>query len=84
MSLLTDESPEFRACKAAGSRLYDQLKIQGFQLTGIGVGVNATRTSPTIHVMLHHKPRSPKIPETFEGFEVNIVVTGTIRAAEAK
>jgi hypothetical protein len=80
--VLTESSPEFRACKAAGSRLYDQLKNQGFQLTGVGVGVSADRKHPTIHINLHHKPRSPKIPNTFEGFEVDIGVTGTIRPAD--
>ena len=82
MTILTDDSPEFRACKLAGSRLYDQLKNQGFHLTGVGVGVSADRKHPAIHIQLHHKPKSPKVPETFDGFEVNIVVTGTIRALD--
>lgn len=83
-SILSDDSPEFRACKEAGKRLHSQLKDQGFQLTGVGVGVSADQKRPIIHIMLHHKPKSPKIPETFDGFEVNLLVTGTIRPADTQ
>jgi len=79
---LTDDSPEYRACKAAGKRLHAKMKDEGFELTGVGVGISADRKQPAIHIMLHHKPQSPKVPETFEGFEVDIVITGTIRAAD--
>ena len=78
-SILMDSSPDFIRCKEAGKRLYQQLESQGFELTGVGVGVNATRTAPTIYIMLHHKPKSPKVPSEFEGFKVDIAVTGTIR-----
>jgi hypothetical protein len=82
MTMSTDDPPEFRACKEAGKRLYNQLKSQGFQLTGVGIGSSSDQKRPAIHIRLHHKPSSPKVPETFEGFEVNIVVTGTIRPAD--
>ena len=79
-SILTDDSPEYRACKEAGKRLYAKMKDEGFELTGVGIGVSSDRKRPTIHIMLHHKPRSPRVPDNFEGFEVNIEVTGTLRA----
>lgn len=83
-SILTEGSPDFMKCKEAGKRLHAQMKSEGFQLTGVGVGVSADRKHPTIHIMLHHKPKSPKIPETFEGFQVDIVVTGAIRPLKAE
>lgn len=79
-SILTEDSPEYRECKAAGKRLHAKMKDEGFELTGVGVGVSADRKHPTIHILLHHKPQSPKVPNNFEGFEVNIEVTGAIRA----
>jgi predicted Fe-Mo cluster-binding NifX family protein len=79
-SILTEGSPDFIKCKEAGKRLYAKMKDEGFQLSGVGVGISGDRKRPTIHIMLHHKPKSPKVPETFEDYEVDIVVTGTIRA----
>lgn len=77
--VLTDGSPDFIECKKAGKRLYQQLKNQGFELTGVGVGISGDRTALTIHIMLHHKPETPKIPTEFEGFEVDLEITGTIQ-----
>ena len=81
--ILTEDSPAFLDCKRAGKKLHQKLKDQGFALTGVGVGVNGARTHPTIHILLHHNPRSPKIPTEFEGFEVDLVITGDIRPADA-
>jgi hypothetical protein len=77
--ILTEESSDFTECKKAGKKLYQQLKNQGFELTGVGVGINGDRTSLTIHIMLHHKPSTPKIPTEFEGFEVDLEITGDIQ-----
>jgi hypothetical protein len=79
-SILREDSTDSLDCKRAGKKLYQQLMEQGFELTGVGVGINDKRTAPTIHIMLHHKPSSPKIPTEFEGFEVDLVITGTITA----
>ena len=78
--IFTDESPEYRACKESGKRLHAKMKVEGFELTGVGVGVSSDRKRPTIHIRLHHKPSTPKVLETLEGFEVNIVVTGALEA----
>jgi hypothetical protein len=77
--ILTEGSADFTECKKAGKKLYQQLKNQGFELTGVGVGISGDRTALTIHIMLHHKPGTPKIPTEFEGFEVDLEITGDIQ-----
>jgi hypothetical protein len=77
--ILTEGSADFIECKRAGKKLYQQLKNQGFALTGVGVGISGDRTALTIHIMLHHKPSIPKIPTEFEGFEVDLEITGGIQ-----
>jgi hypothetical protein len=78
-SQLTIDSPESVRCKEAGKRLYQSLKDAGYDLTGVGIGLSKDKKNPAIHMMFKRKPKRGTVPPTFEGYEVNVVVTGVIR-----
>jgi len=76
---MTNNDAEFIKCKDAGKRLYKKLSDAGIELTGVGVGLSTDKQSPAIHMMFKHKPKIAP-PDKFEGYEVQVIVTGKIRA----
>lgn len=66
------------ACKTAGKKLYDELALNGVELTGVGVSLAADGKSPTIAIRLMNQADLAKVPTTYNGYEVDAVVTGCI------
>lgn len=68
------------ACKTAGKKLYDELALSGVELTGVGVSLASDNKSPAIAIRLMNQADLAKVPLTYNGYEVDAVVTGPIVA----
>ncbi len=68
------------ACKTMGEQLYDELVLDGVELTGVGVSLASDGKSPAIAIRLMNKTDLVKVPSTYNGYEVDAVVTGAIVA----
>lgn len=78
---LTADHPEFIKCKESAKKLYQELEDVGVNLTGCGVSLNKAKDGPAIHIMLLKKAGLKEMPATYEGYEVDAIVTGKIVAA---
>lgn len=68
------------ACKKMGHKLYDELEAAGVELTGVGVSLASDKTNPAIAIRLLNQTDLAKVPLTYNGYEVDAVVTGKIVA----
>lgn len=68
------------ACKTMGEQLYDELVLDGVELTGVGVSLASDGKSPAIAIRLMNQADLDKIPLTYNGYQVEAVVTGPIVA----
>lgn len=75
---LSAKHPEAIACKAAGKKLFEELKKSNIDLTGIGVGTSVDNQKAVIRIYLLSEKDIKKVPTTFENFEVHTEVTGEI------
>lgn len=74
-------SPDELLCKEAGKRLYHILKAKGVDLMGVGVSTNTVDSRyPAIHLMVRTNKDLTWVPTTYDGYEVQGVVTGEIVA----
>lgn len=77
---LNAKHPEAIACKNAGKKLFDVLAEAGVHMTGVGVGLSDDKQEAVIRVYLLNEADKPKVPTTFNGYQVKTTVTGTIKA----
>lgn len=64
-------------CKIAGHALYNELQLKGLNLTGVGVGGNSEHK---IQIYLLNDTNIKLIPKTYNGYKVDVCITGKISA----
>lgn len=79
MLKLTANHPTSIACKKAGVQLWDELSKAGVELTGVGVCLSTDKQNAAISINLLNDKHLSLVPDTYQGYEVKVHITGEIR-----